>query len=112
MSERRAAQMRLGGARDFRRPPHRHRTRSRGRPTATAVLHWPLHLPSDATTKAEPILLARHGSTECFLLPELANRHHLVTGATGTGKTVTLQPLAENFSRQGVPVFLADVKGA
>ena len=60
---------------------------------------------------AEPILLARHGSTECFLLPEMANRHGLVTGATGTGKTVTLQTLAENFSRQGVPVFMADVKG-
>jgi DNA helicase HerA-like ATPase len=60
---------------------------------------------------AEPILLARHGSTECFLLPAMANRHGLVTGATGTGKTVTLQTLAENFSRQGVPVFLADVKG-
>jgi hypothetical protein len=60
---------------------------------------------------ADPILLARHGSTECFLLPAMANRHGLVTGATGTGKTVTLQTLAENFSRQGVPVFLADVKG-
>jgi DNA helicase HerA-like ATPase len=60
---------------------------------------------------ADPILLARHGSTECFLLPQMANRHGLVTGATGTGKTVTLQTLAENFSRQGVPVFMADVKG-
>jgi DNA helicase HerA-like ATPase len=60
---------------------------------------------------ADPILLARHGSTECFLLPAMANRHGLVTGATGTGKTVTLQTLAESFSRQGVPVFLADVKG-
>ena len=60
---------------------------------------------------AEPILLARHGDTECFLLPAMANRHGLVTGATGTGKTVTLQTLAENFSRQGVPVFMADVKG-
>src|SRR5437763_585387 len=60
---------------------------------------------------AEPILLARRGDTECFLLPAMANRHGLVTGATGTGKTVTLQTLAENCSRQGVPVFLADVKG-
>ena len=60
---------------------------------------------------ADPILLARHGTTECFLLPEMANRHGLVTGATGTGKTVTLQTLAENFSRRGVPVFMADVKG-
>src|SRR6185295_2961871 len=41
----------------------------------------------------------------------MANRHGLITGATGTGKTVTLQVLADNFSRIGVPVFLADVKG-
>ena len=60
---------------------------------------------------AEPILIARHDQTECFLLPALANRHGLITGATGTGKTITLQTLAENFSRLGVPVFLADVKG-
>ena len=60
---------------------------------------------------AEPILLARRDGTECFLLPAMANRHGLVTGATGTGKTVTLQTLAENFSRQGVAVFMADVKG-
>src|SRR5205809_3078711 len=60
---------------------------------------------------AEPILLAKHGDTECFLLPGMANRHGLVTGATGTGKTVTLQTLAENFSKIGVPVFMADVKG-
>ena len=60
---------------------------------------------------AEPILLARHDSIECFLLPEMANRHGLITGATGTGKTVTLQTLAESFSRLGVPVFMADVKG-
>ena len=45
------------------------------------------------------------------LLPEMANRHGLITGATGTGKTVTLQVLAEGFSSLGVPVFLADVKG-
>jgi uncharacterized protein len=60
---------------------------------------------------AEPILVAKHGDIECLLLPALANRHGLITGATGTGKTITLQTLAENFSRQGVPVFLADVKG-
>jgi len=60
---------------------------------------------------ADPILLARHGSTECVLLPQMANRHGLVTGATGTGKTVTLQTLAESFSAEGVPIFLADVKG-
>ena len=60
---------------------------------------------------AEPILLAQRGDIECLLLPALANRHGLVTGATGTGKTVTLQTLAEGFSARGVPVFLADVKG-
>ncbi|BDI05933.1 helicase HerA-like domain-containing protein [Sphaerotilus microaerophilus] len=60
---------------------------------------------------AEPILLARHGDVECHLLPALANRHGLITGATGTGKTFTLQKLAESFSRLGIPVFMADVKG-
>ena len=60
---------------------------------------------------AEPILVAKHDAIECFLLPALANRHGLITGATGTGKTITLQTLAENFSRLGVPVFMADVKG-
>ena len=60
---------------------------------------------------AEPILVAKNELTECVLLPALANRHGLITGATGTGKTVTLQTLAENFSKLGVPVFLADIKG-
>jgi len=48
---------------------------------------------------------------DIFLLPEMANRHGLITGATGTGKTVTLQKMAESFSYIGVPVFVADVKG-
>ncbi|MDB5778300.1 MAG: putative protein of unknown function hydrolase [Polaromonas sp.] len=60
---------------------------------------------------AEPLLVARNSLTQCELLPALANRHGLITGATGTGKTVTLQTLAESFSRIGVPVFMADVKG-
>ena len=60
---------------------------------------------------ADPILIAQHATTTCHLLPGLANRHGLITGATGTGKTVTLQTLAERFSRIGVPVFMADVKG-
>ena len=59
----------------------------------------------------EPLLVARRGPTQALLLPSLANRHGLVTGATGTGKTITLQTLAEGFSRIGVPVFMADVKG-
>jgi DNA helicase HerA-like ATPase len=60
---------------------------------------------------ADPFLVAKHDAVECFLLPAMANRHGLITGATGTGKTITLQTLAENFSRIGVPVFMADVKG-
>lgn len=59
---------------------------------------------------SEPILIAK-GEKEVFLLPRMANRHGLIGGATGTGKTVTLQMMAENFSRIGVPVFMADVKG-
>jgi DNA helicase HerA-like ATPase len=58
----------------------------------------------------DPILIGK-GQEKCYLLPGFANRHGLITGATGTGKTVTLQVLAEGFSRIGVPVFLADVKG-
>ena len=60
-------------------------------------------------TQALPI--AKAGASELALLPALANRHGLITGATGTGKTVTLQRLAEQFSAIGVPVFMADVKG-
>ena len=60
---------------------------------------------------SDPILLARRDAVECLLLPALANRHGLITGATGTGKTISLQTLAESLSRLGVPIFLADVKG-
>lgn len=61
---------------------------------------------------SEPIAVARTASgTTLEILPGMANRHGLVTGATGTGKTVTLQLLADGFSKIGVPVFLADVKG-
>ena len=60
---------------------------------------------------AEPLVIAKNAKVESHLLPGLANRHGLITGATGTGKTVSLQTLAENFSRIGVPVFMADVKG-
>ena len=57
------------------------------------------------------IYLAKSGEEELFLLPEMANRHGLIAGATGTGKTVTMKVMAESFSDMGVPVFLADVKG-
>jgi hypothetical protein len=60
---------------------------------------------------SRPLPVAKSGDIEISLLPALANRHGLITGATGTGKTVTLQRLAEQFSAIGVPVFLADVKG-
>lgn len=59
---------------------------------------------------AEPLLIAK-SPADVVLLPALANRHGLVAGATGTGKTVTLQVIAEQFSRIGVPVFAADIKG-
>ena len=68
----------------------------------------------------EPLLIAQHHAlakesgqavTECHLLAAMANRHGLITGATGTGKTITLQTMAEKLSQLGVPVFMADVKG-
>ncbi len=61
-------------------------------------------------SEIDPILIGK-GENLQYLLPSFGNRHGLITGATGTGKTVTLQVLAEGFSRIGVPVFLADVKG-
>ncbi|MFW5440527.1 MAG: helicase HerA-like domain-containing protein [Methylophilaceae bacterium] len=60
---------------------------------------------------SDPILVAKNLEKSSFLLPKMANRHGLIAGATGTGKTVTLQTLAEGFSKIGVPVFMADVKG-
>src|SRR6476469_9645963 len=62
---------------------------------------------------SDPILVAKKDAKDdgFFLLPQMANRHGVITGATGTGKTVTLQRLAEGFSTLGVPVFMADIKG-
>lgn len=57
------------------------------------------------------ILLGKSGDEEIVLFPQMANRHGLIAGATGTGKTTTLKVMAESFSDMGVPVFLADVKG-
>jgi len=59
---------------------------------------------------ADALLIAK-GEQELFILPRMANRHGLIAGATGTGKTVTLQVIAERLSAIGVPVFMADVKG-
>lgn len=59
----------------------------------------------------DPILIAKNATVSSVMLPKMINRHGLIAGATGTGKTVTLQALAENFSKIGVPVFMADVKG-
>lgn len=61
-------------------------------------------------TTVPPLLIAK-GQSDIFLMPKMANRHGLIAGATGTGKTVTLRVLAEQFSQLGVPVFMADVKG-
>jgi uncharacterized protein len=61
-------------------------------------------------TTPSPLLIAK-GKSDIFLLPKMANRHGLIAGATGTGKTVTLRVLAEQFSTIGVPIFMADVKG-
>ena len=58
----------------------------------------------------DPLIIA-HGTDDVAILPALANRHGCVTGATGTGKTISLQVMAERFSSIGVPVFVADVKG-
>ncbi len=60
---------------------------------------------------ADPLYLAKSEEGYPALLPQMANRHGLITGATGTGKTVTLQSMAERLSYAGVPVFMADVKG-
>ncbi len=58
-----------------------------------------------------PLILVAKGKHDAVLYPKMANRHGLIAGATGTGKTVTLRVLAEQFSSLGVPVFMADVKG-
>ncbi|MBR3484345.1 MAG: DUF853 family protein [Lachnospiraceae bacterium] len=57
------------------------------------------------------ILIGKSGEEDIYIYPKMANRHGLIAGATGTGKTVTLKVMAESFSDIGVPVFLADVKG-
>src|ERR1700709_2428118 len=61
---------------------------------------------------SEPFIIARTAEgSELSFNPAMGNRHGLITGATGTGKTVSLQMLTDHFSQLGVPVFLADVRG-
>ena len=57
------------------------------------------------------ILIGKSNDKELYILPDKANRHGLITGASGSGKTITLKVMAESFSAAGVPVFLSDVKG-
>lgn len=59
----------------------------------------------------QKVWIAQSENGNCFLLPKMANRHGLIAGATGTGKTITMKVLAESFSDMGVPVFFSDVKG-
>ena len=59
----------------------------------------------------QKILIGKSGEENVYIYPKMANRHGLIAGATGTGKTVTLKVMAESFSDCGVPVFLADAKG-
>ena len=59
----------------------------------------------------EKLLIGKNSEKELYLLPNMANRHGIITGASGSGKTVTLKVMAESFSEAGVPVFLVDVKG-
>jgi len=60
-------------------------------------------------TETTPLIIAR-AKSDIAIIPKMANRHGLIAGATGTGKTVTLRTLAEQFSMLGVSVFMADVK--
>ena len=59
--------------------------------------------------KLHKVWLCQNSQGSIYLTPKMANRHGLIAGATGTGKTVTLKVLAESFSEMGVPVFLADI---
>src|SRR5262245_56045715 len=72
---------------------------------------WPAMVLIILYAMATPLLVASTGKAQFHLLPALANRHGLITGATGTGKTITMQALAQRLSDIGVPVFMADVKG-
>ena len=59
----------------------------------------------------DKILIGKNDEKELFILPSMANRHGLITGASGSGKTITVKVMAESFSSAGVPVFVSDIKG-
>ena len=82
---------------------------SRSSPMREEAMQWRLPITRSADTD-EKIFIGK-GEQPAWLTLALANRHGLVTGATGTGKTVSLQVMAEGFARAGVPVFAADIKG-
>src|SRR5690606_37568685 len=85
---------------------------NRGPQSAAHAIHlWHQFCAARRAAMPDPIIVAQNAKVQLALLPALANRHGCITGATGTGKTVTLQVLAETFSRIGTPVFMADVKG-
>src|SRR5690606_28701517 len=78
---------------------------------AHAIHLWHQFCAARRAAMPDPIIVAQNAKVQLALLPALANRHGCITGATGTGKTVTLQGLAETFARIGAPVFMADVQG-
>src|SRR5258708_3523499 len=86
------------------------RPRMGARPSSAAKIRVTI-MSNHSISMAAPLPVAKNDKTELRLLPSLANRHGLISGATGTGKSVTLQTLAQRFSSIGVPVFMADVKG-
>jgi DNA helicase HerA-like ATPase len=85
------------------------RERSASRPVRGYVRRT--NLSNDSRRKSVSQILVGKGESQVHLLAKYGNRHGLIAGATGTGKTVSLMVLAEGFSRLGVPVFMADVKG-
>src|SRR5258708_14042407 len=84
--------------------------RMRARPSSPAKIRVTI-MSNHSISMAAPLPVAKNDKTELRLLPSLGNRHGVISGETGTGKSVTLQTLAQRFSSIGVPVFMADVKG-
>ncbi len=85
-------------------------SRATAKPAGNAA-DAPASAPAAKSADTDKMIFVGKGDEPAFLTLALANRHGLVTGATGTGKTVTLQVMAEGFARAGVPVFAEDIKG-